>query len=904
MPQPTIRIKMYSLNFDNYAKKIREAVAESVVLLKNENKTLPIKKGEKVALFGRGQIDTYYCGTGSGGMVNIPYLVTIAEGLKSQRDIDCEVYKLYSDFIDNNPFDKGKGWAQEPFSQKEPLLSESIVKKSAERCHLAVFVLARSAGEDKDVLAQDGSYYLSETEKSNLTLICNSFKRVVVLLNVGGIMDMDFIESCAPGAIVYAWHGGVESGNGYADVLCGEVCACGCLPDTIAKSLDDYPKNFGDLYQIIYDEDIYVGYRYFETFAQDRVLYPFGHGLSYTNFCFDKFRLNHRDSDIEVTLSVKNIGEFSGKKIVQLYVNAPHDKLGKPKMTLVGFAKTKLLAQNESQELTISATYRDFTSYNEELSAFILEKGNYTFFVGHSVRDSQQVGIVEIEKELIVERCSRALMPTVPFKRLTTTTQDGEYKAIYTNTPTREKNKAEVELKKSAQKTDFGYKFGQLLLGEITALQLAEDMSDIELIHLSRGEGMCSPKVTPGTAGCYGGVSIPLKERGLPIVCCADGPSGIRMDCGTLAFSLPNGTALASTYNTELIDELFSFLSIEMLYHKIDALLGPGMNIHRHPLCGRNFEYYSEDPLLTGKMASAQLKAMNRHQVAGTIKHFMANNQESGRNTADSVISARAAREIYLRGFEIAVREGGAKSLMSAYNPINGVQAASNHDLLTLVLREDWGYDGMVMTDWWATMNKEGGEASKKNTAEMILAQNDVYMVCSDSESNSNDDNSERELEKGNLTRGFLVQNAVNIINSLVRFNGNDNIEIEVLSPPENKFEIANELGEFNVGEGASFPISRINTTKGITTKLTLRFSDNGIYRFETKLFADAPQLAQLSMTLKVNGMLFDMFTLKGGCEKDFCGEFNMFATKSAYIELFFGETGMKMKTFDIKKID
>ncbi len=893
---------MYSLNFENYAKIIREAVAQSVVLLKNENSTLPIKKDEKIALFGRGQIDTYYCGTGSGGMVNIPYLVSIADGLNNQGVIDGYLYDLYSVFIEKNPFDKGKGWAQEPFSQKELLLTEEIVKVASKRCDLAVFVLARSAGEDKDAVPEGGSYYLSDTEKSNLTLTCTYFKRVVVLLNVGGIMDMDFIETCAPGAIVYAWHGGVESGNGYADVLCGALNPSGCLPDTIAKSLSDYPKNFGDLAQVIYDEDIYVGYRYFETFARDRVLYPFGYGLSYTEFCFENFSLSHKDSDVTVTLSVKNTGELCGTKVVQLYVNPPIERLGKPRMTLVGFAKTKLLEPNESQELSISANYRDFTSFDEEQSAFILEKGAYTFFVGHNVRDTKQIGSIEISQEIVVERCQSALLPTVSYKRLTATMQNGEYVSTYADTPTRRQIKTEINQTKPAQKTDFGYNYELLLKGEITSLQLAEDMSDAELIHLSRGEGMCSPKVTAGTAGCYGGVSTPLKERGVPIVCCADGPSGIRMDCGTLALSLPNGTALASTFNTELVDELFSFLSIEMLYHKIDTLLGPGMNIHRHPLCGRNFEYYSEDPLLTGKMASAQLKAMNRHRVSGTIKHFMANNQESGRNTADSVLSARAAREIYLRGFEIAVREGGAKSLMSAYNPINGIQAASNYDLITTVLREDWGYDGMVMTDWWATMNKEGGEASKKNTADMISAQNDVYMVCSDSESNSNDDNSERELEKGNLKRELLVRNAVNIINSTVWYNGNDDFEIEVLSPPENKFEIANELGEFNVGEGVPFPIDMIDTTKGITTKLTLRFNDNGTYRFETKLFADAPQLAQLSMTIKVNGMLFNMLTLKGGSEETFSGEIDMFATRSAYVELYFGESGMKMKSFDIIK--
>ena len=289
------------------------------------------------------------------------------------------------------------------------------------------------------------------------------------------------------------------------------------------------------------------------------------------------------------------------------------------------------------------------------------------------------------------------------------------------------------------------------------------------LCALVRGEGMCSPKVTPGTAGAFGGLSPKLQALGIPAICCADGPSGIRMDCGTQAFLLPSGTCLACSFNETLISDLYAWTGQEMRRNRIDLLLAPGMNLHRHPLNGRNFEYFSEDPLLTGKMAAAVIKGLQSSGVSGTIKHFACNNQEYRRNDAETVVSERALRELYLKGFAIALRESGAFSIMTTYGPVNGLWTSSNYDLLTTILRQEWGYHGVVMTDWWAKGNQEGTDGSQQEVAAMIRSQNDLYMVTSGAENNGNGDNLHVSLEAGTLTIGELQRSAANICRAILR---------------------------------------------------------------------------------------------------------------------------------------
>lgn len=312
-----------------------------------------------------------------------------------------------------------------------------------------------------------------------------------------------------------------------------------------------------------------------------------------------------------------------------------------------------------------------------------------------------------------------------------------------------------------------GYVLADVYHGKVSMEDFISQLSDEDLFCIVRGEGMGSPKVTPGTAAAFGGVTDSLKSFGIPCGCCADGPSGIRMDCGTQAFSIPNGTCIACTFNEKLVQELFEMLGLELRQNKIDTILGPGMNIHRNPLNGRNFEYFSEDPYLTGKLAAAELKGMHKYGVTGTIKHFAANNQEHNRTKYNSQVSERALREIYLKGFEIAVKEGSAYFIMTTYGAINGIWTAGNHDLLTTVLRSEWGFEGIVMTDWWAKMNDEGQEASAQNLAAMIRAQNDVYMVVKDSASNSNQDNLKESLEEKKLSSSSLQRCAMNICKTL-----------------------------------------------------------------------------------------------------------------------------------------
>lgn len=315
---------------------------------------------------------------------------------------------------------------------------------------------------------------------------------------------------------------------------------------------------------------------------------------------------------------------------------------------------------------------------------------------------------------------------------------------------------------------DKGYRLVDVADGKVTMEAFLAQLSDDDLAALTRGEGMCSPKVTPGTASAFGGVTKRLTEFGIPIACCSDGPSGIRMDTGALAFSIPSGTCLACSFNLVLVKELFDWLGMEVRSNEIDSLLGPGMNIHRHPLNGRNFEYFSEDPFLTGKMSVVQLRGLRESGVVGTIKHFCANNQEHRRTKVDAVISERALREIYLRGFEMAVREGAATSVMTTYGAVNGTWTASQYDLLTTILRGQFGFGGIVMTDWGASGSEENGVGTPQQTASMLRAQNDLYMVVTDAEANLGNDDTLQGLAEGRLTRGELLRAAYNICRFLL----------------------------------------------------------------------------------------------------------------------------------------
>lgn len=900
---------MHTLDYLQYAKTARQLGADSCVLLTNKNAVLPVKPDEKIALFGRCQFETYASGTGSGGMVNLPYLVTIKEGLEKKRDVDGDISDFYANFIKENPFDKGDGWAKEPWSQTEPVLTAEQVKKASEKNDVGIFIVGRLAGEDKDASAVAGSYFLTDAEKENIRLITQHFTKSVVVLNVGGVVDMSWTTEIPPSAILYCWHCGSESGNAYADVLCGTVNPSGSLVNTIAKNLADYPssENFGDPHKNIYKEDIYVGYRYFETFAQDKVLFPFGFGLSYTQFTIKTATVSENNCDLEITAHVENIGSFSGKKSLQVYIQCPNGKLGKPAKVLAGFAKTEEIQPNFSCAVNIKITKDRYASFDDEISAFILEQGEYIVHLGFDVRNTEVIGSFTLNNNVVVKQCTPALAPMEKFDHLVALEENGCKKQGYKTAITRNYSTNKIiedEPITPIPHTENKYSFNDLISGEITMDQFIGELTDFECICLARGEGMCSPKVTPGTAGCFGGVTPSLAEKDIPIACCSDGPSGIRMDNGTMAFSIPNGTAIGCTFDTQLCNEIFSFVGMELVKNKIDTLLGPGINIHRHPLCGRNFEYCSEDPILTGEMAVAELTAFHKFGVTGTIKHFACNNQETGRRTADSVLTARALREIYLKAFEMAVTEGSAYSIMTAYNPINGIQAASNFDLNTQILRKDWGYNGVVMTDWWATMNTENGaEASITQTSAMIKSQNDVFMVNADALTNSSNDDSESSLANGSLNTSQLQRGAKNILSTLCRLNcGGTPPEIEVKNLPETTALPTKELGVVDVPAGDTLPTSQVDTTKGVLNQFVLKVGEYGNYRLKFDLTANAVELAQIAMTVTINRFENHTNTLQGGLSKEAYIDFGVYTSINTYIDIFFSETGMAINNLTLEK--
>lgn len=782
---------------EGFSEFSRKVAAEGAVLLKNEGNVLPIKQTENVSVFGRTQVNYYRSGTGSGGSVHVTHTTNLLEGLRSKKNIvvNEELAAVYEQWIGQNPFDNGGGgWAAEPWHQKEMPLTDELVAEARKISTKAIVVIGRTAGEDQDNASEPGSYLLTAEEKAMLKQVAAHFEQTVVVLNVSNIIDMSWLNDESymhpiP-CVIYAWQGGMEGGNAIADVLVGEVTPSGKLTDTIAYSIEDYPstRNYGNKFKNFYEEDIYVGYRYFETFCPDKVQFEFGYGLSYTEFSLSAEEAKRVTKDgeeyLEVGVTVKNIGTtYAGKEVVQIYAEAPQGMLGQPAKALAAFGKTKELQPGESQHLTISFPVHAMASYDDtgvtgHPSAYVLESGTYRLFAGSSVRNLVEIGVVGqdgyvVEDLKVVKQLQEAMAPTESFKRMKpgVRKEDGSYELTYAEVPTRSISMAE-RIEKNLPHTlpqtgDQGYKLRDVHEGKVSMETFIAQLSDQDLAVIVRGEGMSSPLVTPGTASAFGGVSDSLLHYGIPVACTADGPSGIRMDSGQKATQVAIGTLLAATWNTELVEELYVMEGRELLGYHVDALLGPGLNIRRSPLNGRNFEYFSEDPLISGAFAAACTRGIMKGGSNATLKHFACNNQEKHRSKVDAIVSERALREIYLKGFEIAVKEGGANSIMTSYNPVNGHWAASNYDLNTTILRGEWGFKGIVMTDWWAIMNDvvNGGPADRKYTNWMVRAQNDLYMVVMNygAEINAWDDNTLESLTNGTLTRGELQRSAINI---------------------------------------------------------------------------------------------------------------------------------------------
>ena len=910
----------YKLDLEKYAALARQAAAEGCVLLENEEQALPLREGERVAVFGRMAFHYYKSGLGSGGLVNTRYVVGILDALKECETVhlDEKLMGIYEDWIQENPYDEGQGWGRVPWCQKEMEVTEEMLDCARDN-DVSLIIIGRTAGEDQDNKAEAGSYCLTETEEDMIRRVCEVSRRTVVVLNVGNVIDMSWVKKYHPQAVLYVWQGGQEGGNGVADVLTGKVCACGKLTDTIAERIEDYPstENFGDPFKNYYKEDIYVGYRYFETFAKDKVLYPFGYGLSYTDFETKAEILKKTEDELSVAATVTNIGDVKGKEVVQVYVKVPQGKLGNPARKLIGFAKTGELNPGEKEEVVIVVPKYDMASYDDSgvtghKSCYVLEEGTYEIFVGSDVRSAKAAGSYE-EEFRVIEELQEAYAPVEKFQRMKAVLlPDGTYQAVPEDVPVRTvdpQKRREEEMPKTLDYTgDKGYKLVDVLDEKVSMEEFVAQIGKEDLIAMFRGEGMCSPKVTAGTAAAFGGITDSLKELGVPVGCCADGPSGIRMDCGTKAFSLPNGTLLGCTFNTELVGNLYEMTGKELRLNKIDSLLGPGMNIHRNPLNGRNFEYVSEDPLLTGRICAAQVKAMARSGIGSTIKHFCGNNQEVGRSTSDSVMSERCLREIYLKGFEIAVKEGGARSVMTTYGSVNGLWTAGSYDLCTTILRNEWGFDGIVMTDWWAKANYEGHQAEVPVKAPMVAAQNDIYMVVNDAKVNPEKDDVEEMLHAGKLTVGELQRNAENILGFLLK---SPSILLLTGRICEEELEAMNTKEEDDVDAGNLVNLisdpdtqeividgSLLHPVKGNADVLAVSRCYEGDFEMKFVLKSDLGELAQLPVSVFLDNIHKMTVSVQGTNGKwvEETRILNMGFGHNHYIKLYYGADNLEIK--------
>ena len=768
----------------------RDVAAQGAVMLKN-NGALPLR-GKTVSVFGRTQIDWFYVGYGSGGDVQTPEKTSLLAGLRKVPEItlDTKLASQYEQWCAKNTPDEGF-WGHWPKNYPEMPLTAQNVRDAARVSQTAVYNIGRAAGEDSDTDLRKGSYYLTDEETDILDKLTASFDEVVVLINAGAVMDMSALGKYGDkiSAIVYVWQGGMVSGDAVADVLSGRASPGGKLADTIARRYEDYPcsGNFGDSGYNNYVEDIYVGYRYFETFRKDAVLYPFGFGLSYTQFDIAVSSVELEEDIVKAAVTVTNTGEeYSGRETVQMYFSAPQGVMGKPSRELAAFCKTKELMPGESENITLTFPVSQASSYDDagktgHKSAYVLEAGDYGIYIGNSVRAAKCVYTFNIPQLRVVRQLTEAaaVEPEHAFERLCARQTENGIEACYEKTPVVSHSRRDNILRalpdEIARTGDRGITLAQVATGEADIREFTAQLDDIELEALSRGDyTMNSPLGALGNAGVLGGVEQSLRDKGIAPLTATDGPSGIRLK--KYASLLPDGAALASSWNPGLVRELYRLLGAEMREKGSDILLGPGMNIHRSPLCGRNFEYYSEDPLLTGVTAAAFVEGVQSSGVAACPKHFACNNQEKNRNRNDSRVSERALREIYLRGFEICVTQAKPLCIMTSYNKINGVWGHYHYELCNTILRGEWGFDGCVMTDWWMRPSRDPDFELLYDNAYRVRAGVNVLMPGGKRTSKRKYDKSLCDSlgKSGGITLGELQKNAQDVLTLVMRLKSGE----------------------------------------------------------------------------------------------------------------------------------
>ena len=715
----------------------RKAAAEGMVLLKNEGSILPLGSGQKLAIFGKAQAD-YVKGGGGSGDVTCAYVRSILEGLQiKEAEGKLQLFApLSTYYMDNVAAQRAEG--KGPGFTVEPEVPKMLLEDARTFTDTAIVVICRfsSEGWDRTGTPHDGDFYLSLEEEAMLKAVLDRFEKVIVVLNVGGMVDTGWFKNEPKvRAALLAWQGGMEGGLATADILCGDVDPSGHLPDTFAVNFEAYPSSahFNDSQDYVeYTEDIYVGYRYFETIpgAVEKVSYPFGFGLTYTSFALSEAYMLPEEAGFRFSVLVTNTGKAAGRQVVQLYCEAPQGKLGKPKKVLVGFAKTELMNPGESERIVITVPPIRFASYDDsglvQKSAWVLEAGSYFFHVGFNVRDTEKLSYTyEVEEDTVLQQLSEKCAPKQLHQRMLA---DGTYLLLETDEsyPRPDDDLSVLPFDGQAPSeftwpVDYcvwlapeGTRMIDVCEGKKTLDEFISLLSDEMKVHLLCGQP------NRGPANTFGFGNIP--KYGIPNAMTADGPAGLRFkeETGVMTTAFPVACVLSSSWDPKLIFEVEAAAALEVHENGIGTWLAPAINIHRTPLCGRNFEYYSEDPLLAGEMAAAAVQGIQSQGVAASLKHFACNNKETNRRESDSRLSERALREIYLKAFEICVKEANPWTVMSSYNIVNGVRASENRELLTDILRTEWGFDGFVTTDWYTH-----GEQYRE-----INAGNDVKMGC------------------------------------------------------------------------------------------------------------------------------------------------------------------------------
>ena len=753
------------------------AAKEGMVLLKNEQQILPFAKGTKLALFGVGTFD-YVKGGGGSGDVTVAYEVNLYEGLKKLGDhveVCEELADFYRDYMQQ--ISDTFYW---PGQKPEPQLPDDLCARVRDYTDTAVISISRLSGEgwDRDLkghpMYEEGDFYLSNAEKAMVEKVKAYFPKIVVVMNVGGMVDTEWFchEEKIQSALM-AWQGGMEGGTAAAELLCGIGTPSGKLTDTFAKRLEDYPSTEGfheSEDYVDYTEDIYVGYRYFETIpqAKARVNYPFGFGLSYTEFTWKILSAWQNGDKIRIRVNVENVGSYAGKEVMQVYVSAPQGKLGKAARSLVAFQKTKLLKPGQAQELELEFSLYAMASYDDlgkvAKSAYVLEKGSYFFFVGNSVENTVYCDYVYLQDEdQIVQQLTAKLTPKGLQKRLLA---DGSYEQLPQTEP---QPKAADGLKPLTQEEletiyPSGRKmvllprerdqlqihwFDEVAAGKVTMENFVAQLSDEDLCYLVGGQ----PNM--GVANTQGFGNLPA--FGVPNAMTADGPAGVRIDrkCGVFTTAFPCATQVACTWDPEVAYAIGQAGAKELKENNLAIWLTPAINIHRSPLCGRNFEYCSEDPLVAGVMGGAMVRGIQSQNTSACVKHFAFNNKETNRKDSDSHVSERAAREIYLKAFEIIVKTSDPWYIMSSYNLINGCRASECRELLEDILRGEWGFGGMVSTDWH-THSEQYKEINAGNDLRMPAGFPDRLLEA---------------MEKGLITRDQMEISAKRILTLLLKLD-------------------------------------------------------------------------------------------------------------------------------------